>query len=67
MSQQTQPQQKQPETLRRGLTSGTTNIIPRANIQTNAAMLNIERTPATEAQDFEFFETNYEVKKGEKG
>jgi hypothetical protein len=30
-------------------------------------MLNIERASLAETPDFEYFETNYEVKKGEKG
>jgi len=66
MSQQTQPQQKQTESVRRGMTPGATNIIPRANIQTNAALVNVDKT-SNEGHDFEFFEANYETKASEKG
>lgn len=62
MSQQTQPQQKQPDSLRRGVLSGVSNIISRANIQNNSSGLSFERTAASEANDFDFFELNYETK-----
>jgi alpha-tubulin suppressor-like RCC1 family protein len=66
MSAQTQPLQKQTESIRRGMTPGTINIIPRANIQTNAALVSFDKN-TNEGNDFEFFEVNYETKKEEKG
>ena len=61
MSAQTQPLQKQSEPIRRGMTPGTINVIPRANIQTNAALVNFDKNN-NEGNDFEFFEVNYETK-----
>ena len=62
MSFQTQPGQKQPESLRRGATLTAPNVIPRANIQTNPALLNIEKGSSNEIHDYDFFQLNYEHK-----
>lgn len=59
MSQQTQPQQKQPESLRRGVPSANANIIARSNIQTNAALVSSERNVSNDHSDYDFYETNY--------
>jgi hypothetical protein len=59
MSQQTQPQQKQPESLRRGV-----NISNRTSGQsavTHTTRLN------NEGNEFDFYESHYETKKYEKG
>ena len=64
MSQQTQPQQKQPESLRRGVTTGSTNILSRSTAQntvTNTTRLN------NDGNEFDFYELHYETKKNDKG
>lgn len=67
MSQQTQPQQKQPESQRRGVASGISHIISRGSSHSNSPPISFEKSGNNEGNDFEFFETNYETRKVEKG